>query len=82
MPGRVDYGLVMSYAESYGDHWRWYVILLCPTSLGKITANARGQIQMQVESRFLSDVLRGDTTTEIYVRLIRIMDEEQPENDE
>jgi hypothetical protein len=37
---------------------------------------------MQVESRFLSDVLRGNDSTEIYVRLIRIMDEEQPENDE
>ena len=37
---------------------------------------------MQVETRFLSDILRGDNATEIYVRLIRIMDEEQPENDE
>ena len=42
----------------------------------------REQIQMQVETRFLSDALRGDGSTELYVRLIRIMDEEQPENDE
>jgi hypothetical protein len=37
---------------------------------------------MQVEARFLSDTLRGDETTELHVRLIRILEEEQPENDE
>lgn len=37
---------------------------------------------MQVETRFVSDVLRGDDTTELHVRLIRLMEEEQPENDE
>ena len=43
---------------------------------------ANDQIQLQVETRFLSDVLRGDETTEMHVRLIRVLEEEQPENDE
>ena len=43
---------------------------------------ADDQIQLQVETRFLSDVLRGDETTEMHVRLIRVLEEEQPENDE
>lgn len=40
------------------------------------------KVQMQVEARFLSDVLRGDETTEVLVKLIRVMEEEQPVNDE
>ncbi len=37
---------------------------------------------MQVEARFLTDQLRGDDATELYVRLVRFLEEEQPENDE
>ena len=40
------------------------------------------QIQLQVEARFLSDTLRGDDSTDLHVRLIRILEEEQPVNDE
>ncbi|CAD6589040.1 MAG: transport protein particle 22 kDa subunit [Tremellales sp. Tagirdzhanova-0007] len=55
----------------------WFSNVLCGVIRGALE-----MIQMQVESRFLRDVLKGDETTEIHVRLIRIMDEEQPENDE
>jgi hypothetical protein len=37
---------------------------------------------MQTEVRFLSDVLLGNETTEIHVKLLRLLEEEQPENDE
>lgn len=37
---------------------------------------------MQTETKFLSDTLRGDASTDIHVKLIRIMDEEVPVDDE
>jgi len=40
------------------------------------------QVQLQVEVFFVSDVLRGDDTTEMRVRLVRFMDEEVPISDE
>lgn len=40
------------------------------------------QIQIQVEAFFVADVLRGDETTEMRVKLVKYLEEELPVADD
>lgn len=55
----------------------WYSNILCGVLRGALE-----MVQMQVEAHFISDMLRGNDTTEMRVSLIRYIDDELPPEDD
>ncbi len=55
----------------------WYSNIFCGVLRGALE-----MVQMQTDAHFISDVLRGNDSTEMRISLIRYIDDEMPADDE
>lgn len=91
---KMNSGTQIFYVESYAELLKWYVPRIA-ARLSCIKAFLHGcdqssalslvdvhQVQMQIEAHFVSDILRGNDTTEMRVTLLRYIEDEMPPDDE
>jgi len=76
---RTSCGSQTSCAVYSEEHSRWYAP--CIVFVLNITSNLK-QVQMSIEAHFVSDILRGNDTTEMRVTLLRMIEDEMPPEDD
>lgn len=76
---RTSCGSRISCAVSSEEHSKWCVHATYFRYVPRLTSK---QVQMSVEAHFVSDILRGNDTTEMRVTLLRMIEDEMPPEDD